>query len=183
VQTSVAKVQVQPVPLIAVAVNPVGSVSVTVTVPVVEVDPLFVTVMVYCAPVCPCVKLPTWLFVIVRSGWEIVVRSSSVLLAVFSSVPPDTDTDAVLVTVGGALLATVTVRLMFAAVVFAAKLVRVQVRVAGPVAGSVLLHVQPLPPPTPAIAVAVRPAGKVSVTVIVVPDGIAAAPLLVTVIV
>ena len=60
------------------------------------------------------------------------------------------------------------------------KLVGVQVRVAGPVAGSVLLHVQPLPPPTPAIAVAVRPAGKVSVTVIVVPEGVAAAPLLVT---
>ena len=102
------------------------------------------------------------------------------MLLVFSSAPPDTDTDAVLVTVGGALLATVTVRLMFAAVVFAAKLVRVQVRVAGPVAGSVLLHVQPLPLPTPAIAVAVRPAGNVSVTVIVVPEGVAAAPLLVT---
>src|SRR5437867_6908055 len=137
--------QVQPVPLMTVAVKRVGSVSATVTVPLVEALPLLVTVMVYCAPVCPCVKLPTWVFVMVRSGWTIVVGSSSVLLLVFSSAPPDTDTDAVLVTVGGALLATVTVRLMFAAVVFAAKLVRVQVSVAK-------VHVQPLPLPTPAIA-------------------------------
>src|SRR2546427_10076361 len=158
--------QVQPVPLMAVAVKPVGSVSATVTVPLVEALPLLVTVMVYCAPVCPCLKLPTWVFVMVRSGWTIVVGSSSVLLLVFSSAPPDTDTDAVLVTVGGALLATVTVRLMFAAVVFAAKLVRVH-------CSGLSVHVQPLPLPTPVIAVAVRPAGKVSVTVSVVPDGIA----------
>ncbi len=39
-------VQVQPVPLMAVAVRPVGRVSVTVTVPLVETEPLLVTVIV-----------------------------------------------------------------------------------------------------------------------------------------
>ncbi len=44
-------VQVQPVPLMAVAVKPEGRTSVTVTIPVVEAKPLFVTVIVYVAPV------------------------------------------------------------------------------------------------------------------------------------
>src|SRR5579863_5133126 len=39
-------VQVQPVPAIAVAVNPVGTVSVTVTMPVVEAFPTLLAVMV-----------------------------------------------------------------------------------------------------------------------------------------
>ena len=34
----------------------------------VEGVPLFVTVTVNCAPICPCVKLPTSLLEIVRSG-------------------------------------------------------------------------------------------------------------------
>ena len=33
--------------------------SVRVTTPMVEGVPLFVTVTVNCAPICPCVKLPT----------------------------------------------------------------------------------------------------------------------------
>jgi hypothetical protein len=42
----------------AVAVKPVGSVSVTVTVPLVAAVPVFLAVSVYVAPVCPCVKFP-----------------------------------------------------------------------------------------------------------------------------
>ena len=42
----VARFVVQPVPLIAVAVRPVGKVSVTVTVPLVDALPLLVTVIV-----------------------------------------------------------------------------------------------------------------------------------------
>ena len=45
--------QDQPVPDMDVAVRPLGKVSVTVTVPVVEADPLLLTVIVYVAPVCP----------------------------------------------------------------------------------------------------------------------------------
>ena len=59
VHCSGLSVQLHPVPLMAVAVKPVGSVSVTVTAPLVEALPLLVTVIVYCAPVCPCVKSPT----------------------------------------------------------------------------------------------------------------------------
>jgi hypothetical protein len=44
VQVDVAKVQVQPVPLIAVAVNPTGSVSTAVTVPTLGPVPTLVTV-------------------------------------------------------------------------------------------------------------------------------------------
>jgi hypothetical protein len=44
-------VQLHPVPAIAVAVNPVGSVSVIVTVPLVGPVPTFDTVIVYVAPV------------------------------------------------------------------------------------------------------------------------------------
>jgi hypothetical protein len=43
----------QPVPDSAVAVNPAGSVSLTVTVPTVGPVPTFDTVNVYVAPVCP----------------------------------------------------------------------------------------------------------------------------------
>jgi hypothetical protein len=69
VQVRVARVQLQPLPLNAVAVNPAGSVSTTVTVPLVGRVPIFDTTIVYCAPVCPWVKLPLWLLVRVRSGW------------------------------------------------------------------------------------------------------------------
>jgi hypothetical protein len=52
----------------AVAVSPVGNVSVTVTVPEVGPRPLLVTTMLYWNPVCPLVALPLWLFAMVRSG-------------------------------------------------------------------------------------------------------------------
>jgi hypothetical protein len=50
--------QPQPVPLIDATVKPVGAVSVTVTVPLVGAAPTLLTVTVYVAPVCPCVKFP-----------------------------------------------------------------------------------------------------------------------------
>jgi hypothetical protein len=46
VQVSVPKVHVQPVPLMVVAVRPVGRVSTTVTVPLVEAVPELVTMIV-----------------------------------------------------------------------------------------------------------------------------------------
>ena len=52
----------------AVAVSPEGSVSTTVTVLLVGAEPLFDTVIVYCALVWPWVKSPVWLFTIVKSG-------------------------------------------------------------------------------------------------------------------
>jgi hypothetical protein len=52
-----AELHVQPVPLAALNVRPVGSVSITETVPVVGDVPVLLTVIVY-APVAPMVKLP-----------------------------------------------------------------------------------------------------------------------------
>src|SRR5258706_5910454 len=51
---------VQPVPPIAVAVRPEGSVSLTVTVPLVGPPPLLRTLSPYVAPNCPCVNVPAW---------------------------------------------------------------------------------------------------------------------------
>jgi hypothetical protein len=61
-------VHVQFAPEIPVAVNPTGTVSLTETVVLVARPPELVTVMVYVAPVWPCVKLPTWVLVMVMSG-------------------------------------------------------------------------------------------------------------------
>jgi hypothetical protein len=59
VQLNVAKVQVQPVPVIAVTVKLVGG-SVTVTAPVVAAAPAALeTVIEYVAPVCPGLTFPT----------------------------------------------------------------------------------------------------------------------------
>ena len=74
--------QLQPEPLIEVAVSPDGRVSVTFTVPLVDWLPTFFTVMVYWAPVCPCVKLPECVLVMVRSGAEVTT------LSVAEAVPP-----------------------------------------------------------------------------------------------
>ena len=65
-------------PLIAVAVSPLGRVSVTVTVPLVVALPEFVTVIEYVAPVCPWVKLPVCDFATVRS--ELLTITSSAVL-------------------------------------------------------------------------------------------------------
>src|ERR1043166_6208509 len=71
VHGSVASVQVQPVPLMAVGTGGLvtfGSVSVTVTVPTVGPKPTLLTVMVHCAPVWPRLNVPLWVLVIVGSG-------------------------------------------------------------------------------------------------------------------
>ena len=94
----------------AVAVKPVGNVSVTVTVPLVEAVPELVTVIVYCAPVWPCVKFPLCDLVIVRSGCTTAVGSVSVLFDVLVSPPPETETE--LVTLAGAFDETFTVRVI-----------------------------------------------------------------------
>src|SRR5262245_17945161 len=60
--------QLHSVPVIAVAVSPVGSESLTETVPLVDAEPLLVTVSVYLAPTCPRKKLPECDLVIVKSG-------------------------------------------------------------------------------------------------------------------
>ena len=68
VQVSGTRVQVQPVPLIAVAVSPLGRVSTTVTAAVVGPWPTLETVSVYVAPVWPTEKFPVWLLLIAKSG-------------------------------------------------------------------------------------------------------------------
>ena len=68
---SVASVQVQPVPLMAVGTGglvTLGSVSTTVTVPTVGPKPTLLTVIVQTAPVWPRVNVPLWVLVMVRSG-------------------------------------------------------------------------------------------------------------------
>ena len=112
---NVASVQLQPDPLIAVAVSPVGSVSVTLTVPVVATPPLLVTLMVYVAPVCPCVKFPMCVFVIVKSAGaraETVVASFALSFEVLLSPPPETV--AVFVIEAAAFAATLTVKVIAA---------------------------------------------------------------------
>ena len=60
---------VHPVPAIDASVRPEGTVSVTVTVPLVgPAAALLLTVNVYVAPVCPCVKLPVWALLIDNTG-------------------------------------------------------------------------------------------------------------------
>ena len=91
--------------------SPVGTLSVTVTMPTDGGEPGLLTVIVKVAPICPCLKSPEWLFVTVRSGpGPIVVMSSAVLLLVLTSPPPETI--AVFVSVGGAAGATFTVRVI-----------------------------------------------------------------------
>ena len=43
-----------------------------------EPAPAFVTVIVYVAPVCPCVKDPMCVFATMRSGGETIVESDAV---------------------------------------------------------------------------------------------------------
>ena len=96
VQESVATTQVQPDPVMAVAVRPEGNVSIKVTaVPSVGALPAFDTAMLYVAPAWPWVKLPVWLLVTVRSGAggsTTVVGSDAVSFAVLVSPPPETTT-------------------------------------------------------------------------------------------
>src|SRR5689334_536392 len=67
-QVSAGRSHDQPVPAIAVAVSPAGSVSATLTDPVLVRLPLFVAVRVYTAPVWPRTKSPECVFESVMSG-------------------------------------------------------------------------------------------------------------------
>jgi hypothetical protein len=164
-----AELHVQPVPLAALNVRPVGSVSVTVTVPVVGDVPVLLTVIVY-APVAPIVKLPVWLLAIASVGVTTVVGSVAVG-GVLVSPPPLAVAE--LVTVAGAFAATLTVRVIgvpAAPAAMTVALVQVTIWPEAP-------QVQPVP----LAALNVRPAGRVSVTVMV-PD-VATLPVLLTAIV
>src|SRR5215470_3261908 len=112
-QASGARVQLHPVPLMAVAVSPVGKVSVTVTAPLVGPVPTLLTLTAYVAPVCPCVKLPLCDFAIASFGVSaglMVVGSLALSLLVLVSPPPETL--AALVTEAAAFPATFTVKVM-----------------------------------------------------------------------
>src|SRR5262249_9775459 len=74
VQVNVASAQHHPLPLIAVAVRPAGRVSTTVTVPDVAPGPLFVTVIVYVAPVWPKRKFPECVLLICISDAGAIPR-------------------------------------------------------------------------------------------------------------
>ena len=89
-QVNVASTQLQPVPAIAVAVKPTGSVSVTVTRPEVDPAPALVTVSEYVAPTWPSENVPFATLTIVRSASDVVtgVVVVDVLLDVFVSPPP-----------------------------------------------------------------------------------------------
>jgi len=149
-------------------VNPGGRVSVTVMVPVVGEVPVLLAVIMY-VPVEPIVKLPVWLFAIARVGVTTVV--GSVTLGVFNAAPPLAVAE--FVTVAGAFAATLTASVIgVPAAPPAMTAVLVQVTVC-PAA----LHVQPVP----LAALNVKPAGSVSVTVMV-PE-VATFPVLLTAIV
>src|SRR6266567_4714861 len=68
-------VHVQPIPLIAVALRPVGNTSVTVTAPEVDPVPELPTVRIYVATVWPCVKLPLCVLLIVKLGAPVTGKS------------------------------------------------------------------------------------------------------------
>jgi len=89
-----------------------GRVSLTVIVPVVAPLPMLFTEIVN-VPFAPAVKLPTWLFVMDRSGARITVAVDDLSAA---SVSPGSDTVAVLLMLPDALLFIVTVNVMFPAV-------------------------------------------------------------------
>jgi hypothetical protein len=146
--------QVQPVPVAALNVKPVGSASVTVTVPVVGDVPVLLTPIAY-VPVAPIVKLPVWLLAMASTG----ARTAVGLVAVGEFVAPPPLAVAVFVTCGAAAASTFTVNAIgFPAVPAAIGVALVHVTVC-PAA----LHVQPLP----VAASNDSPAGNVSVTVMV----------------
>src|SRR5438067_1845107 len=71
--------------------KPAGSVSVTVTVPKDDPEPMLLTLTVYGSATSPCLKVPLWLRATVRSAtWMIDVGSLALLLAVLTSPPPAT---------------------------------------------------------------------------------------------
>jgi hypothetical protein len=140
-----------------------------VTVPVVGEVPVLLTAIVY-APAAPIVKLPTWLLAMASVGVTTVVGSVAVG-GVLGSPPPLAVAE--FVTEAGAFAATLTVSVMgLPAASTAMTVVLVQVTVC-----PASLQVQPVPP----AALNVRPAGSVSVTVMV--PAVATFPELLTAIV
>jgi len=88
-----AALQVQPVPVAALKVRPVGSVSVTVMVPEVATFPVLLTVIAY-VPVAPVTKDPVCDFAIASAGLPPSVVES-VAVGVFVAPPPLADTELV----------------------------------------------------------------------------------------
>jgi len=162
-----AALHVQPVPVAALNVKPVGSVSVTVIVPDVATFPALLTTTVY-VPVCPVTNEPACDFASANCGVpEIVV--GSVAVGVFAAPPPLAVAE--LVNDPGSVAAgTVTPSVIVGndpAAATAAVLVQVTTCPELP-------HVQP----EPVADAYVRPAGSVSVIVVV--PNVVALPGLVT---
>ena len=82
---------VQPVPDMPVMVRPIGGVSVIVTSPLVGPPAALPTVTVYWTPICPRVKLPEWLLLIVSVGLVMIIVAESVALS-DAEPPPETET-------------------------------------------------------------------------------------------
>ena len=69
-------------PLIDTKVRPVGTASVTVTVPLVGPAPaVLLTVTVYVAPLCPCVKFPVCALPMLNTGGLAMIVVESVVFA------------------------------------------------------------------------------------------------------
>jgi hypothetical protein len=132
----------------------VGNVSTTVIVPEAGAVPVLLTAIVY-VPVCPIVKLPVCVLITASTGRTIVVGS----LAVGALLAPPPDALALFVRGDVAFAATLTVTVMAVPLALAA-IADVLVQVA---VWPLPLHVQPVP----LAALYVKPAGSVSVTVIV----------------
>src|SRR5262249_13997126 len=97
VHVSVARFAVQPDPPIAVALNPAGRASVTVTVPAEAPVPTLVTMTVNVSPTSPWENVAEWLTTTVRSGldcrddalWELTApREKAATLLSVSVSPP-----------------------------------------------------------------------------------------------
>jgi hypothetical protein len=67
------------------------------------------TMTVYAAPICPCVKFPEWLLVMLSDGGGLTMPVTSFDVEFTEFATPSLDTSAVFVTVGGSLPATFTV--------------------------------------------------------------------------
>ncbi len=163
-----AALHVQPVPVAALNVRPVGSVSATVIVPEVATLPELLTAIVY-VPVAPVTKDPECDFAMASVGLPASVVGS-VAVGVFVAPPPLAVTE--LVTEPGAPVAFAVSVMGLPGAPAAMAIVLVQVAL-----WPAPLQVHPVP----AAALKVRPAGNASVTVIV--PVVGEVPVLLTVIV
>jgi hypothetical protein len=83
-----AALHVQPVPVAETYVKPVGSVSVTVTVPLEASAPVLLGVIVY-TPFWPTTKLPTWVFDAPATGTSATTVVASVFVELEPAPPPE----------------------------------------------------------------------------------------------